>query len=263
MTGGGHRSRKDLLNDRLHQMDAVEPPEPDFEFRALRADRERLKRRQAWTRGLVGAAAAVVIGAVAIPSLGRINVTSGGSSGSAVAGAASTARATAPKLAAPEGAAGSGPGQESVSPGSPVDGMSLDNVPDSLRTTFAQVRSVLAAPPYDPMFTSLTFDPTVSPAGQVVVHLTRPDAAAIAVVQSAFAGGPDVVVETSPYSLASCRSTWTTVAVDPQLRSQAATIVVLGCDANGRVAVRLPSNAPAPTVDHLRGYGDAVYAFGG
>ncbi|HEY5421003.1 MAG TPA: hypothetical protein VIL10_09725, partial [Marmoricola sp.] len=90
MTGGTNRSLEDLLREQLHEMDTVEPPDPDFEFRALRAGRERLKRRQAWTRGLVGAAAAIVIGAVAIPSLGRLGtVTGGASSGSAVAGAGS------------------------------------------------------------------------------------------------------------------------------------------------------------------------------
>ena len=99
--------------------------------------------------------------------------------------------------------------------------MSLDNVPDSLRATFAQVRSVLAAPPYDGVYTALTFDPSVPPNGRVVVHLTQPDPRAIAEVQSAFVGGPDVVVEPSAYSLASCRSTWTTVAADPQVSSQA------------------------------------------
>src|SRR6478752_6080341 len=88
MTGGTNRSLEDLLREQLHEMDTVEPPDPDFEFRALRAGRERLKRRQAWTRGLVGAAAAIVIGAIAIPSMGRLGtVTGGASSGSAVAGA--------------------------------------------------------------------------------------------------------------------------------------------------------------------------------
>ena len=77
MTGGTNRSLEDLLREQLHEMDTVEPPDPDFEFRALRAGRERLKRRQAWTRGLVGAAAAIVIGALAIPSLGRLGTVTG------------------------------------------------------------------------------------------------------------------------------------------------------------------------------------------
>ena len=147
MTGGTNRSLEDLLREQLHEMDTVEPPDPDFEFRALRAGRERLKRRQAWTRGLVGAAAAIVIGAVAIPSLGRLGtVTDGASSGTAVAGAGS-----APS--APEAATG-GDARELKAPdaGSAPDGSSLDSVPDSLRNTFAQqaTLSVLDAQGLDP-----------------------------------------------------------------------------------------------------------------
>ena len=262
MTGGTNRSLEDLLRQQLHEMDAVEPPEPDFEFRALRAGREKLKRRQAWTRGLVGAAAAVVIGALAVPALGRMSSFSGGAATSA--GGAAGSAASAP--AAPEAAAGAGADADQrnlATKESPVDGMSLDNVPDSLRATFAQVRSVLAAPPYDGVFTSLTFDPSVPPQGAVVVHLTRPDAAAIGVVRNAFANGPDVQVDTSAYSLASCTSTWSTVAADPVVRAQAVTVTVLGCDASGRLAVRVAPEAPAATVDHLKGYGDAVAVIGG
>jgi hypothetical protein len=36
-------------------------------------------------------------------------------------------------------------------------------------------------------------------------------------------------------------------------------VALLGCDANGRVAVRVAPDAPPATVDHLRGYGDSVY----
>ena len=46
MTGGPNRRLEEILSDRLHEVDAVEPPDPDFEFRALRAGRERLKRRR-------------------------------------------------------------------------------------------------------------------------------------------------------------------------------------------------------------------------
>ena len=66
MTPTPDRGIDELLRERLHHVDAVEPPDPEFEFRALRAGRERLKRRQAWTRGLVAAAAAVVVAAVAV-----------------------------------------------------------------------------------------------------------------------------------------------------------------------------------------------------
>ena len=255
MTGGPNRSLEDLLHDRLHEMDAVDPPEPDFEFRALRTGRERLKRRQTWTRGLVGAAAAVVIGALAIPSLGRLG-TSGGGVATSGAGDAGTA------ASAPEAAPG-GAGQDLKGPGSlPPDGMSLDNVPDSLRVTFAQVRTVLSAPPYDGVFTSLTFDPSTPPNGRVFLHLTRPDQRAIDVVQSAFATGPEVVVETSAYSLAACNQTWAKLAADPQLRPETVTLVILGCDANGRVAVRVTADAPATAVDRLTAYGDALSVVG-
>jgi hypothetical protein len=255
MTGAPNHRLEALLSERLHEVDALNPPDPDFEFRALRAGRERLRRRQAWTRGLVGAAAAVAIGALAIPSLGRLDTVGGASTSSGAGGAA----ASAPEAAT----GGDGAARDLVAPGSPVDGMSLDNVPDSLRATFAQVRSVLSAPPYDGVFTALTFDPSAPPNGRVVVHLTRPDAGAIAEVRSAFAGGPDVAVETAAYSLAGCRSTWTTVAADPQVSSQAVAVAILGCDANGRVAVRVTPDASAATVEHLRGYGDSVYVVGG
>src|SRR3954471_9030429 len=108
MTGRPNRSLEELLSDRLHEVDAVEPPGPDFEFRALRAGRERLKRRQAWTRGLVGAAAAIVIGAVAIPSLGRLgslgggSATSAGGAGSAVSAPQANTGGDARELKAPD-----------------------------------------------------------------------------------------------------------------------------------------------------------------
>ena len=146
MTGGQNRSLEELLSERLHEVDSVSPPDPDFEFRALRAGRERLKRRQSWTRGLVGAAAAVVIGALAIPALGRINTLGGGTG---VAGSSSAAEAGAAASAPEAATGGDGSARDLAGPGSPPDGMSLDNVPDSLRATFAQVRTVLAAPPYD------------------------------------------------------------------------------------------------------------------
>jgi hypothetical protein len=258
MTGGPNRSLEELLSERLHEVDSVSPPDPDFEFRALRAGREKLKRRQAWTRGLVGAAAAVVIGALAVPALGRIGTLGGGGANGTSAGGAGAA-ASAPEAAT----GGDASARDLVAPGSPPDGMSLDNVPDSLRVTFAKVRSVLAAPPYDGVYTALTFDPSVPPNGRVVVHLTQPDPGAIAEVRSAFVGGPDVVVEPSAFSLTSCRSTWTTVAADPQVSSQGVTVALLGCDANGRLAVRVAPDAPPATVDHLKGYGDSVYVVGG
>jgi len=252
MTGGPNRSLEELLRDRLHEVDAVEPPDPDFEFRALRAGRERLKeRRSSWRRGLLGLAAAVVIGALAIPALGRLDL--GGGSGASTAGGAAAGSA----LKAPE-AATSGSAQDLAKGGTAPDGSSLDSVPDQYRAIIARLRVTLAAPPYDTVFTALTFDPSVPPTGRVVLHLTRPDAGAIDLVRSAFKGGPDVVVETSAFTLASCNQTWNALTVDPQLRPDTVTITILGCDANGRVAVRVTPDAPPVSVDRLKGYGDAV-----
>jgi hypothetical protein len=160
---------------------------------------------------------------------------------------------------APEAATG-GDARELKAPdaGSAPDGSSLDSVPDSLRTTFARLRTTLSAPPYDAVFTSLTYDPSVAPSGRVVLHLTRPDPAAIDLVRSAFPSGPEVTTEVSAYSLAACTQTWAKVAADPQLRPQDVPLTVLGCDANGRVAVRVPPGAPAAALEQLTSYGDAV-----
>ena len=254
MTGGPNRSLEELLRDRLHEVDRIEPPDPDFEFRALRAGRERLKERQSWKRGLLGLAAAVVIGALAIPALGRLNIGVGGASSSG-GGAAAGSALSAPS--APE-AATSGNAQDLAKGGAAPDGSSLDNVPDQYRATVSRLRVTLAAPPYDTVFTALTFDPSVPPQGRVVLHLTTPDPAAINLVQSTFAGGPEVVVETSAFTLASCNQTWTALTVDPQLRPDTVTITILGCDANGRVAVRVTPDVPPAPLARLQSYGDAV-----
>ena len=242
------RHVEDLLRDRLHEVDAMDPPDPDFEFRAVRAGRNRLKERQSWKRGLLGLAAAVVIGALAIPALGRLNL--GGGTGTSAGGAGSA-------LSAPE-AATSGSAQDLAKGGTPPDGMNLDNVPDQYRATISRLRVALAAPPYDAVYTALTFDPSVPPLGRVVLHVTRPDAGAIDLVRSAFAGGPEVVVETSAFTLAGCNRTWAQLQTDPQLQPDTVTITVLGCDANGRVAVRVTPDAPPASVARLQSYGEAL-----
>ena len=242
------RHVEDLLRDRLHEVDAMDPPDPDFEFRAVRAGRNWLKERQSWKRGLLGLAAAVVIGALAIPALGRLNL--GGGTGTSAGGAGSA-------LSAPE-AATSGSAKDLAKGGTPPDGMNLDSVPDQYRATISRLRVALAAPPYDAVYTALTFDPSVSPLGRVVLHVTRPDAGAIDLVRSAFAGGPEVVVETSAFTLAGCNRTWAQLQTDPQLQPDTVTITVLGCDANGRVAVRVTPDAPPASVARLQSYGDAL-----
>ncbi len=97
-------SGEDLLRARLHEVDDLQPPDDGFELRVLRAGRERLKRRQAWTRGLVGAAAAVAVGALAVPAVGRLSTS--GTASSASAGSASKVAASQ----SPQGAEAAAPG---------------------------------------------------------------------------------------------------------------------------------------------------------
>ena len=201
MTGGTNRSLEDLLRQQLHEVDAVEPPDPDFEFRALRAGRERLKRRQAWTRGLVGAAAAVVIGAVAVPTLGRINVTSGGTgaAGSAVAGAAAPEAATsgdARDLSAP----GSQPGGDGAAPAPSGDAtltLPIGQVPFDWRSAdgvarLSQLRAALAGPQYAIEGVTLTVDESVVPP-RLSVRMVRYAPEVVSLVTSAFPPGAPIV----------------------------------------------------------------------
>ena len=202
MTGGPNRSLEELLSDRLHEVDAVEPPDPDFEFRALRAGRERLKRRQAWTRGLVGAAAAVVIGAVAVPTLGRINVTSGGA-GSAVAGSAAGAPAPeaatsgdARDLSAPR----SQPGADGAAPAPSGDGtltLPVGQVPFDWQSTdgstrLSQLRDTLAGPQYANLGVTLTVDESLAPP-RLTVRMARYAPEVVSLVTSAFPPGAPIV----------------------------------------------------------------------
>jgi hypothetical protein len=202
MTGGPKRSLEEILSDRLHEVDAVEPPDPDFEFRALRAGRERLKRRQAWTRGLVGAAAAVVIGAVAVPTLGRINVSSGGA-GSAVAG--SPAGAAAPEaatsgdardLSAPSSQPGTG-GPAPAPSGDATLTLPLGQVPFDWRSAdgaarLSQLRDTLAGPQYANQGVTLTVDESVAPP-RLTVRMARYAPEVVSLVTSAFPPGAPIV----------------------------------------------------------------------
>jgi hypothetical protein len=252
MTGGTNGGLEALLRDRLHEIDTVEPPEPDFEFRALRAGRERLKRRQAWTRGLVGAAAAVVIGALAVPSLGRLNFSTGGGSSSSAAGAA----------AAPESAA-RGSAQDQKAPGvppadnTPDQGGSGSGTPAAVQATMVRLAATLDQAPYDTVFTALTYD---AGSGRVVAHLTQEDRAALGVVQSAFPNGPAVVFAPSTYTLAQCTATQARVEGDRELlTSQGYALGSTRCDADGRVVVQVTNLVTAEQIRALVvRYDDAV-----
>jgi hypothetical protein len=246
MTGGPNRSLEDLLRDRLHEMDAVDPPDPDFEFRALRTGRERLKRRQAWTRGLVGAAAAVVIAAVAIPSLGRLDVSGGGTATSAGAGAAS----------APE-AATDGSAQDLKAPGVPPPGNDSagQGSATAVQATLDSLTETMRRAPYAEVFTALTYD---SSAGQVVVHLTREDPAAMALVRSAFPSGPPVVFASSAYTLAQCRQLEASVQGNIlYLRDRGIPLLSTACNPDGRVVVEIRGTDTEKAIVQEK-YGDMV-----
>jgi hypothetical protein len=205
MTGGPNRSLEELLSDRLREVDAVEPPSRDFEFRALRAGRERMKRRQAWTRGLIGAAAAVVIGAVAIPSLGRLDTSGGGSATSAGSAAGSAA-------SAPEAATGGAP-KDLSAPGNQPDGVApspapapggdatltlpIGQVPFDWRSAdgaarLSRLREALAGPQYAGDGVTLTVDESVSPP-RLTVRLVRYAPEVVSLVTSAFPPGAPIV----------------------------------------------------------------------
>ena len=248
MTGGPNRSLEDLLRERLHEMDAVDPPDGDLEFRALRAGRERLRRRQAWTRGLVGAAAAVVIGALAIPSLGRLDVSgSGGTSGASVASAPEAATGgSAQDLKAP----GAPPaGNDSAGQGSSGGAASVQATVDSLTQTLRQGA-------YAKVFTALTYES--SGAGQVVVHLTREDPGAMALVRSAFPNGPPVVFAQSAYTLAQCQQLETDVQGNIlYLRDRGIPLLSTACNADGRVVVEISGTDTEKAIVEDK-YGDMV-----
>lgn len=205
MTGGRNRSLEELLSDRLHEVDGIEPPSPDVEFRALRAGRERLKRRQAWTRGLVGAAAAVVIGAVAVPTLGRINVTSGGTgAGSAEAGSAAVApspEAATSGDARDLSALGGQPGADGAAPTPSGDAtltLPIGQVPFDWRSAdgaarLSRLRETLAGPQYAAGGVTLAVDDSVSPP-RLTVRMVRYAPEVVSLVMSAFPPGAPILV---------------------------------------------------------------------
>lgn len=88
---------EDQLREQMHRVDDLTPPPPpDFAGRAMRAssgaDARRVDardaRRRTWAKALLGAAAAIAVGALAVttlPHLGGSSVTSGSSAAGAAA----------------------------------------------------------------------------------------------------------------------------------------------------------------------------------
>ena len=161
-----------------------------------------MARRRRWPRVLVAAAAAVAIGAVAVPTLPRLM---GGTASSGVAGSASAPqdRVVTPG-AAPESAAG-GPravtGSASLPvtpPRGSVDGAvpfasgvatGPSGSPNALTTAVERLRAKLTAAPYDALAVTLRVDPA-----RVEIVLRAPDPAVLDLARTLRPGGTPVAV---------------------------------------------------------------------
>ncbi|MDQ2757582.1 MAG: hypothetical protein M3Y71_13640 [Actinomycetota bacterium] len=158
-------------------------------------------RRRGWTRVLVGAAAAVAIGAVAVPTLPHLlSGTSSSSVGSSalapVEGDATGAAASAPEVATRETGAPPGsynrPAPEAPTLAQPLasgvatgpSGSSIDLAP-----AVERLRARLTAAPYDATSVVLRSDPT-----RVEVTLPVPDPAVLDLARSILPEGTRVVL---------------------------------------------------------------------
>jgi hypothetical protein len=237
----GTPDAEDRLRSRLREVDDLEPPDQGFELRALRAGRDRLKRRQSWTRGLVGAAAAVVVGALAVPTIGRMSAPEHATSGASSAGSA---------VAAPQAPEAGGSGDRD----SAAAGPDVENV----ETVLVGLRPVLAKS-YPEAFTAVTVDSGQTPLA-VVLHMTAPTPAAEKTVRAALPPAVDVVTEPSAFSAAQCQATLARVTADrSNLTTQGYAVGSLTCEPDGRVAVEVTNLVTAEQIQALTvRYGDGV-----
>lgn len=246
---------EDLLRARLHEIDEIQPPEPeDFELRTLDAGRQRMRRRQSWTRGLMGAAAAVAIGALVLPAMGR-NASSGGSASSAVAGSAQAPNgltAGPERYPLPEK---SGPTSLPPTGSAPFDFDSTEGA-----VAVQRLSGILSQPPYSAHFTSLSFDDSTYPPTRLLVKVTDFDPGVMAAVTAAFPPGTPISYAQAPYSSAACQATLARVASDrPTLARQGLAIGYTGCNFDGRVRLELAAPPSPQQTDQLRArYGDTV-----
>lgn len=252
-----------LLRDRLHEVDELVPPDTGFEQRALRAGRERVHRRRSWTRGLVGVAAAVMIGALVVPAVARHEISSGGSASSAgVAEAPASSDVgqdngqPGPGLQAPENQTGAGSTAVSTIPATG----SLDynwNAP-SAAAALAQLRSKLSGAAFSPFYTSLTIDDSTFPRA-LVVHLTQFDLPTMNIVAQAFPPGTPISFAKSAYSAASCAATLDRIVTDRTELAQAGYLIgSTACASDGRVQLQLNSADPTRLAGLRARYGDPV-----
>jgi hypothetical protein len=245
-----------LLRARMREVDDLDPPAgDDFEFRALRAGRERLRRRQSRTKAFIGAAAAVAVGVLAVPVLDRAKLDSGGSSATSASG-----------VAAPEQAPSSGSGDSGAGLSAPGDkNSSPQSAPpsDAASPTVAELRQRLQEN-YPDVYSGLELRSTTDSAGasssQVVLHVTREDPGAMATVRDVLGAGVDVVFAQSAYSSLTCMREAETVRADrTDLATHSIFVTSSSCDVDGRVVVTLDGSQSAAARDYLRTrYGDRV-----
>lgn len=252
---------EDQLRERLHLVDELTPPDPDgFERRLLAAGQRQLNHRRAWSTGLLGAAAAVVIGTLVVVNLPR----GAGTSTSPVAGAApqqQTAPA-APGAGGPEsskqGIAAPTAGADSAAP--PTLVARAGNPAFSFASVTQQlddIAAILGAPPFDDHYSGLQLVP--APAAQARYYLTRLDPAAVAVVTDRLPADAPITFVQSAYSAKACAATLDRVTADDgALRTQGVVVRGLVCDEMGRVAVTLQDGGSSQRAALGARYGDAV-----
>ncbi len=256
---------EDQLRDQMRQVDDLTPPDTGFEAKALYAGQRRLARRRSWSMGLLGSAAAVVVGSLVVVN---VNHPSTSSSGSAVAGAAPEKRADAPS--APNGGADplqgstagtaggdtSGPSPSTVRPRVGDPGFDFDGV--GVPSALAAVSSTLARPPYDEIYSGMSLQRT--PTAEARYYLTRLDPAAMAVVTQGLPASAPVAFVQSAYSAKACAVTLAMVTDQvPTLRGQGLPVEDVSCGLLGRVAVRLGPDSTDGQRGSLRArFGDVV-----
>ena len=249
---------EDQLREQMHRIDELTPPGTAFEDQALYAGQRRLARRRAWSRGLTGAAAAVVIGALAVPALTRHP------DGASTAAAPEGRGAAASSLPAAPGAPGAGSDLAGTATGLPsAAGEPAAGVParageQGVASALALVTAALQRPPYDEIYTAVR--PGSAPGDPVRFYLTRLDPAATALITAGLPAGTPVTFVTSAYSAKACASTLARVGADlPTIAPDGIPFVVAGCDERGRVSIVLGRRAaPAQGRALELRYGDLV-----
>ena len=244
---------EDQLREQMHRIDELTPPGTAFEDQALYAGQRRLARRRAWSRGLTGAAAAVVIGALAIPALTRPPDSASTAAAPEGRGAAASAVPAAPgTLGAGSDPAGTATGMP------PAAGDPARAGEAGVASALALVTAALQRPPYDEIYTAVR--PASTPGDPVRFYLTRLDPAATAFITAGLPAGTPVTFVTSAYSAAACASTLARVGADlPTLGQDGIPFAGTGCDELGRVSIVLGRGATPGQRSALQlRYGDLV-----